>query len=169
MYVTIYHHSQQYIGINSGNGVIPAPAPRMTPRNSLDRQPQTTQRAMFFQCLHGIFGTRRRIATGGRRPRRNTAPVEIDRQEQQPCKKTLHPDFLILVCFRMSVTGRFNPATAMPSAVRQSLFPSPRRSRRRSLFERPDRETPVTTSCSFLPTGGTRPVSANDSFPESCV
>ena len=45
---------------------------------------------MFFESLHGIFGTSRRVPARCRRHGRNTIFIKIDRQQQKESKKTLY-------------------------------------------------------------------------------
>lgn len=47
------NHQAQYRP--SWHRIIPTPTPRMTPRNSLQRKPQSLERTVFLQCFYPIL------------------------------------------------------------------------------------------------------------------
>lgn len=77
------------------HGVISATTPRMTPEQTLYRQPESLERAMLPDCLHGIFGAGGNKTARWWRERRNTGSVESDGKKQQKGKSLAEysPDF----------------------------------------------------------------------------
>lgn len=81
------------------------------------------ERAVFFDCLHGIGGTRGRKTAAGRMHGTDVAAVKPDKRQQQALDHVIPPAFLVAVCSGGSGSSRFCLRSRL-YMVRQSLSKS---------------------------------------------